>query len=151
MNVIMMFRYVFRHDSCVLIPKLLLWQRLFRNSWTHMYLIQGKQYVTPHLLTWWRHQMETFSALLTICAGNSPVTGQWRRALMFSLFSTWINVWVNNGEAGDLRRHRAHHDIIVMEAECFRRIRPIYTIAGEALATPRVMLSISAATKVLVM
>ena len=27
------------------------------------------------LLSWWRHQMETFSALLAICAGNSPVTG----------------------------------------------------------------------------
>ena len=26
--------------------------------------------------TWWRHQMETFSALLTICAGNSPVPGE---------------------------------------------------------------------------
>ena len=26
--------------------------------------------------SWWRHQMETFSALLTICAGNSPVTGE---------------------------------------------------------------------------
>ena len=25
--------------------------------------------------TWWRHQMETFSALLALCAGNSPVTG----------------------------------------------------------------------------
>ena len=25
---------------------------------------------------WWRHQMETFSALLAICAGNSPVTGE---------------------------------------------------------------------------
>ena len=25
--------------------------------------------------TWWRHQMETFSALLAIFAGNSPVTG----------------------------------------------------------------------------
>ena len=25
---------------------------------------------------WWRHQMETFSALLAICAGNSPVTGK---------------------------------------------------------------------------
>ena len=24
----------------------------------------------------WRHQMETFSALLTLCAGNSPVTGE---------------------------------------------------------------------------
>ena len=28
------------------------------------------------VLTWWRHQMETFSALLTICAGNSPVPGE---------------------------------------------------------------------------
>ena len=27
------------------------------------------------IITWWRHQMETFSALLAICAGNSPVTG----------------------------------------------------------------------------
>ena len=26
-------------------------------------------------MTWWRHQMETFSALLAICAGNSPVPG----------------------------------------------------------------------------
>ena len=26
--------------------------------------------------TWWRHQMETFSALLVICAGNSHVTGE---------------------------------------------------------------------------
>ena len=27
-------------------------------------------------VTWWRHQMETFSALLAICAGNSPVPGE---------------------------------------------------------------------------
>ena len=26
--------------------------------------------------TWWRHQMETFSASLTLCAGNSPVAGE---------------------------------------------------------------------------
>ena len=26
--------------------------------------------------TWWRHQMETFSALLALCAGNSTVTGE---------------------------------------------------------------------------
>ena len=25
---------------------------------------------------WWRHQMETFSVLLAICAGNSPVPGE---------------------------------------------------------------------------
>ena len=28
------------------------------------------------LSSWWRHQMETFSALLAICAGNSPVTSE---------------------------------------------------------------------------
>ena len=27
-------------------------------------------------ITWWRHQMETFSVLLALCAGNSPVTGE---------------------------------------------------------------------------
>ena len=47
---------------------------------------------------------------------NSPHKGQWRRALMFSLICTWINGWVNNGESGDLRRHRAHHDVIVMRS-----------------------------------
>ena len=26
--------------------------------------------------SWWRHQMKTFSALLVICAANSPVTGE---------------------------------------------------------------------------
>ena len=55
----------------------------------------------PRYFTWWRHQMETFSALLAICAENSPVIGeyglhkgQWRGALMFSLICAWINGWV---------------------------------------------------------
>ena len=26
--------------------------------------------------TWWRHQLETFSSLLALCAGNSPVSGE---------------------------------------------------------------------------
>ena len=45
---------------------------------------------------------------------NSPHKGQWRGALMFSLICVWINSWVNNREAGDLRRYRAHYDINVM-------------------------------------
>ena len=45
---------------------------------------------------------------------NSPHKGQWRGALMFSLICAWINGWVNNGEAGDLGRHRARYDVIVM-------------------------------------
>ena len=31
---------------------------------------------TAFRMAWWRHQMEIFSALLAICAGNSPVPGE---------------------------------------------------------------------------
>ena len=69
---------------------------------------------------WWRHQMETFSALLALCARNSPVPvnsphkGQWHGALMFSLICAWINGWVNNRKAGDLKPYCAHYDVTVM-------------------------------------
>ena len=33
-------------------------------------------WVSTELTSWWRHQMETFSVLLALCAGNSPVTGE---------------------------------------------------------------------------
>ena len=46
---------------------------------------------------------------------NPPHKGQWRGALMFSLICVWINDWVNNREAGDLRRYRAHYDVSVMQ------------------------------------
>ena len=57
---------------------------------------------------------------------NSPHKGQWRGALMFSLNCVWINGWVNNREAGDLRRYHAHYDVTVMmteftEATCVSR------------------------------
>ena len=45
---------------------------------------------------------------------NFPHKGQWRGALMFSLIYAWINDWVNNREAGDLRRQHGHYDVIVM-------------------------------------
>ena len=38
--------------------------------WNGGHFVQGK------MSSWWRHQMETFSALLAICVGNSPVTGE---------------------------------------------------------------------------
>ena len=58
--------------------------------------------------------METFSALLAICLGNSPHKVQWRGALMFSLICAWINDWLNSGKAGDLRRYRVFYDVTVM-------------------------------------
>ena len=54
---------------------------------------------------------------------NSPHKGQWPGALMISLICARINGWVNNGEAGDLRRHRAHYDVIIMDIECVGQTR----------------------------
>ena len=45
---------------------------------------------------------------------NSPHKGQYCGALIFSLLCPWINGWINNCEAGDLRCHRSHYDVIVM-------------------------------------
>ena len=86
-------------------------------------MVSAKLWWIPN--TWWRHQMETFSALLAICAGNSPVPGKFpaqrpvTRSFDFSLICVWINGWVNNLEAGDLRRYRAHYDVTVMRLKIF--------------------------------
>ena len=66
---------------------------------------------------------------------NSPRKGQWRGALMFSLICAWINGWVNNHEAGDLRRHHAHYDVTIIHYDCFwqwrlRRISEQFHING---------------------
>ena len=62
--------------------------------------------------------MESFSALLAICAGNSPVPGEFptQRPVTrsFDVFFDLRPNRVNNREAGDLRRHRTHYDVIVM-------------------------------------
>ena len=65
--------------------------------------------------------METFSALLAMFAGNSPVTGEFptQRPVTQS-FGVFFDLHpnkrllINNREPGDLRRHHAHYDVIVM-------------------------------------
>ena len=58
--------------------------------------------------------------ILALCAGHRwiPLTKANDAELWCFLWSVpWINGWVNNQEAGDLRRHRAHYDIIVMNVQ----------------------------------
>ena len=82
--------------------------------WSPQELLQSHH---NSVLSWWRHQMETFSALLAICAGNSPVSvnsphkGQWRGALMLSLICARKNGWVKNCETPScpLWRHLWRH------------------------------------------
>ena len=73
---------------------------------------------------WWHHQMETFSAYWPVgweihrSPVNSSHEGQWRGALVFSLICAWTNSWVSNRRATDLRRHRAHYDVTIMNGHC---------------------------------
>ena len=64
--------------------------------------------------------METFSALLVIYAGNSPVPGEFPEQMpvtrSFEVFFDMHpnKMWATNGEAGDLRRNRAHYDVTII-------------------------------------
>ena len=49
---------------------------------------------------------------------NSTHKGQWRGALVFHWATPWIQVWVKDREAGDVRCHRAHYDVIERSEQC---------------------------------
>ena len=88
-----------------------------KSAATRMFISTARSVWQP----WWRHQMETFTALRTLSEGihRSPVDSlhkdQWRGASIFSLICTWTQGWANNRYAGDFRRHSAHYDVTVMK------------------------------------
>ena len=66
---------------------------------------------------------------------NSPHKGQWRGALMFSFICARPNGRVNNREAGDLSRHRAHYEVTVMGPR--RNVFDAITLAHAELSSVR--------------
>ena len=64
--------------------------------------------------------MEAFSALLALCTGHSPATGEFpyqgpvTRSFDVSSICAWMNGWINNHDASDLRRHCVYYDVTVM-------------------------------------
>ena len=77
---------VFKFCTLPIMPILFVWE-----TTSHMYTVDETKtnsnlypswLIDPYMhrrlwtCSWWRHQMETFSALLAICAGNSPVIGE---------------------------------------------------------------------------
>ena len=82
--------------------------------WCHMYL----NYRRHNDVIKWRHFPRHWPFVRGIQRSpvNSPHKGRWCEALMFSLICAWINVRVNNREAGDSRRHNAYYDVTVMKS-----------------------------------
>ena len=73
--------------------------RDFVTQWfTHDEVIKWKHFPRYWPFMWGIHRSPV----------NSPHKSQWSAAFIFPLI--WINGWVNNREAGDLRRHCAHYD-----------------------------------------
>ena len=72
-------------------PEVLLWQPMMASSSGNIFCVTGP-----------------------LCGEFTGHKGQWHGALMFSLICIWINSWINNHEAGDLRCYHAHYDVIVM-------------------------------------
>ena len=88
-----------------MIPYLSLVARWRDSIWpTHDDVIKWKHFPRYWPFVWGIHRSPV----------NSPHKGQCRGALMPSPICVGINGWVNNREACDLRRHRAHYDGTVM-------------------------------------
>ena len=96
------------------------WFRVSEVTLTSMATTIQNYYKTHDYVIEWKHFSRYWSFVRGIQRSpvNSPHKGQGRGALVFSLTCAWINSWVNNSEAGDLRRHRAHYDVILMTTKC---------------------------------
>ena len=70
--------------------------------------------------SWWRHQMETFSALLVVCAGNSPVPSEIPAQRLVTrsfdvFFDPRLNKWVSKQSWGWwFETLPCHYDVTVM-------------------------------------
>ena len=89
-----------RHEGCI---------RFLMLSTNVIILYHDDVIKWKHLPRYWPFVWEIHRSPV-----QSPHKGQWHDALMFSLICVWINDWVNNREASDLRRYRAHYDVTVM-------------------------------------
>ena len=85
--------------------------------------------ISPVILSWWRHRMETFSALLP-CEDNPPLTDAWssQRPVTRS-FDVFFDLRLNqqlskHSRRRWLRRHRAHYDVTVIVTYPHRHCSP---------------------------
>ena len=113
-------------------PKTYIWGGAFWN--THQPISQWYTLQFHDNVIKWKH----FSRYWPFVRGihrspvNSPHKDQWRGALMFSLICAWINGWVNNREAGDLRCYCA---VIVMLVPVRQHAAVLTTIKSQSGAS----------------
>ena len=107
--------HITRLIHCVAAIKQTIFKRCRRVQCLLIYFMGQDCLVTEKTLlyTMTSSNGNNFSVTGPLC-GEFPNKGQWCGALMLSLICASINGWVNNHEAGGLRRNRAHYDVILM-------------------------------------
>ena len=101
-------------------PDVVVFNVILVSNTVHQHSAWGMDMYHVHT-TWWRHQIETFSALLAFCWGNSPVTGEFpsQRPVTRS-FGVYFDPRLNKrlsklSKRCDFRRNRAHYDVTVLK------------------------------------
>ena len=88
---------------------------------THQSVVKCDTSLTNSKNARWRHQLETCSALLAICAGNSPVTGEFpTQRLVTRSFDVFFDLRLNKPLSKQwwdrwIETHGAHYDVFVMD------------------------------------
>ena len=107
--------------SCIRLPMLNLYNHShsFMPSLVLVHIMARRQFHDDVIK--WKHFPRYWPFVRGIhrSPANSPHKGQSRGAVMFSLICVWINVWVNNRKAGDLRHYRAHYDVSEMSTPSY--------------------------------
>ena len=104
-------------------------------------LAKNDTYKIKPASTWWRHKWKHFPCYWPFVRGihrwpvNSSHKGQWRGALVLSLICAWTNSRANHRGTGDLRRRRAHYDVIVMK---FRKSIAVIRHSQDFLSTTEI-------------
>ena len=90
---------------------------------SHSILQDEITYPNPDTYCWnWRAHFfklnESYCDLWRKWIQQGMMTSSKGNTLIFSLICAWTNGWVNNRDASDLKRHRAHYDATVMTNGC---------------------------------
>ena len=117
-------------------------QRWLYLAWHHRFKFKQFMLVATQHISWWRHQMETFTALLAICAGNSPVPGEFPAQrpvtrILYVFFDLRLNKrlgkqswsWWFETLSRPLWRHRNVYKMLLIETHCSVEL-PIGEICG---------------------
>ena len=104
----------------------------------------------------WKHFLRYWPFVRRIhwSPANSPHKGQWCGAMMFSLICAWTYSWVNNHDAGVLRRHRTHYMYDVTTYLMYNAVHLVTILPSQRTSTncnigvSREVLEVSAADQV---